>query len=86
VGRTIEPIGRHARSPLLHGSHTFGLSTGSSRRTPGPIIPSIGCDRRFRLFVPKRQDTAYGSRRSPGRRVERPSRSPLTVSVRRRGP
>jgi molybdate transport system substrate-binding protein len=44
---------------------------GSSRRTPGPIAPSIGDCIKASTPLRKRDHTAYGSRRSPGRRLSR---------------
>jgi hypothetical protein len=43
----------------------------SSRRTPGSITNDVACGDRRLPHCQKRDDTAYGSRRSPGRLVER---------------
>jgi len=51
-------------NPPTHGN----LST-SSRRTPGPIIPVVCRCRRCLTAVLDRGAAAYGSRRSPGRRL-----------------
>ena len=51
VRRTIEAIGRHAGSPLLHAVKSLYRP---SRRTPRPITPGVGRDRRSRSRVPER--------------------------------
>jgi len=43
--------------------------SASSRRTPGPITPGIRVQERSRPHRANRDDTAYGSRRPPGRRM-----------------
>ena len=49
VRRTIEAIGRHARSPFLHGGcHGFSLR-GVVMANAGTNSPGAGCDRRPRL-------------------------------------
>ena len=56
------------------------IQLGSSRRTPGPITPGIGDCTKASAPLRKRDHTAYGSRRSPGRRSSSaPMTAPLAV-------
>ena len=53
----------------------------SSRRTPGPIRRGVSGEVRSLTPCLQRDDTAYGSRRSPGRRAERAVRHDLLPSL-----